>query len=465
MELPGKKISELEKRFSETNDPRDLRLIIMECLNLGDLNRARMHNAKLGELAPYDPGQSFFAGLIFEKSGDLNKAFWHYKFAFYRMPSQRQAFERAWHLVKTLDQEQLYQKPADVVFYTGNYLLEPKFNPETLKTRGLGGSESAFVYLTAELAKLGLKVLAFCNCDKPGIYDGVEFLPVEDFAFYHQVNQYKKVVGLRNADAFLGDLNPKARHIFWLQDAATTQLYKDFDFKYYRIDEVCVLSQAHKKNWQERHFLGDDKFFLTKNGFDPGVFYPETGRKSQLIYASRPERGFKEAVAVYQHLRHKFPELKLKACTYSSKDNILDDPLIREVSDLFDMEGVEFLGALSKIEFARHLRESLVLLHPNVQNNVETSCIAAIEAQACGVPVVCGRGGAMAETVLDGRTGLVVEWNNNPETLVRELGLATDKILSDQDFYSKLSCGARQWAHENYRWDLIAGEWMKHWLA
>ena len=50
-----------------------------------------------------------------------------------------------------------------------------KFNGSSLEHTSLGGSESAMIYMAKELYKLGNEVTVYCDCDKPGIYDGVDY--------------------------------------------------------------------------------------------------------------------------------------------------------------------------------------------------------------------------------------------------------------------------------------------------
>ena len=48
-----------------------------------------------------------------------------------------------------------------------------RFQGDTLETSSLGGSETAAICMARELAKLGHSVRMFCECEKPGMYDGV----------------------------------------------------------------------------------------------------------------------------------------------------------------------------------------------------------------------------------------------------------------------------------------------------
>jgi N-acetyl-alpha-D-glucosaminyl L-malate synthase BshA len=76
-------------------------------------------------------------------------------------------------------------------------------------------------------------------------------------------------------------------------------------------------------------------------------------------------------------------------------------PALREVvSDAGADGAVRFFGATTDV--ATILREADLLLMTSV---VESFCVAAAEAMACGIPVVAPRVGGLAEVVNDGTTG------------------------------------------------------------
>jgi L-malate glycosyltransferase len=76
-------------------------------------------------------------------------------------------------------------------------------------------------------------------------------------------------------------------------------------------------------------------------------------------------------------------------------------PALREMVSEARAEGaVRFLGATTDV--APILREADLLLMTSV---VESFCVAAAEAMACGIPVVAPRVGGLAEVVGDGTTG------------------------------------------------------------
>ncbi|MBL7494289.1 glycosyltransferase family 4 protein [Frankia sp. AgB1.9] len=76
------------------------------------------------------------------------------------------------------------------------------------------------------------------------------------------------------------------------------------------------------------------------------------------------------------------------------------EPLVRR-------GGVELVGEISAADKGAFLGGALGLVHPSRWN--EPFGLAAVEAMACGTPVVALRRGAAEEIVADGETGFVVE--------------------------------------------------------
>jgi glycosyltransferase involved in cell wall biosynthesis len=69
-----------------------------------------------------------------------------------------------------------------------------------------------------------------------------------------------------------------------------------------------------------------------------------------------------------------------------------------------------------------------------ITSRTESFCLAALEAMACGVPVVASRVGGLPEVVLDGETGLLFDFDQPDQAVQSVLSL-----MSDPERYRQMS--------------------------
>ena len=77
----------------------------------------------------------------------------------------------------------------------------------------------------------------------------------------------------------------------------------------------------------------------------------------------------------------------------------------------------------------------------------ESFGLAALEAMACGTPVVAADVGALSSIVLDGETGRLVG-SHEP----RAFAAALEELLHDPEGLSRMGEAAREWA-SGFTWD------------
>ena len=85
-----------------------------------------------------------------------------------------------------------------------------------------------------------------------------------------------------------------------------------------------------------------------------------------------------------------------------------------------------------------------------VPSYYESFGLVAVEAMACGVPVIASRVGGLKETVQDGQTGYLVPWLC-PEPFAERLEL----LLNNEPLRRSLGREART-AAERYHWSEVA---------
>jgi glycosyltransferase involved in cell wall biosynthesis len=96
---------------------------------------------------------------------------------------------------------------------------------------------------------------------------------------------------------------------------------------------------------------------------------------------------------------------------------------------------------LSRIEMSRCMQTLDLFVLPSHQEGL---CISALEAMACGVPVVSTRCGGPEEFVVPGATGSLVGFD------ARVMADSIGAILKDRDLRLRLSKGARALVEDRY---------------
>jgi glycosyltransferase involved in cell wall biosynthesis len=137
------------------------------------------------------------------------------------------------------------------------------------------------------------------------------------------------------------------------------------------------------------------------------------GRESQILnppvsierFSIREPEDF--LLFVGQIVRHKRVAVAIEAALLAGLPiRVVGDGPDREaLEDRFARRPVRFLGAVDDVELASLYGRCLALVLPNV----EEFGIAAVEAQAAGRPVVAVARGGATETVVSGKTGVLVE--------------------------------------------------------
>jgi glycosyltransferase involved in cell wall biosynthesis len=112
-------------------------------------------------------------------------------------------------------------------------------------------------------------------------------------------------------------------------------------------------------------------------------------------------------------------------------------------------ERIRFHGSYSRASLSELLVGSTVAAFPTV--SIEAFGMPPVEAMAAGVPVVVTDSGGMAETVLDGRTGLVV-----PRDDPVKLRTALVRLLRDEELRTRLAAAGQADVRANKTWRNVA---------
>lgn len=163
-----------------------------------------------------------------------------------------------------------------------------------------------------------------------------------------------------------------------------------------QIDALIALTEFGKQKLVQAGF-SPEQVFVKPNFVDPDPGF-SAERENYFIFMGRlsPEKGVNTLLRAWERLEN----IPLKI--------IGEGPLqagLQNFSAERALKSVEFLGRLPRPEVLSRLRRAACLLLPS--ECYETFGLVAVEAFACGVPVIASRLGAMAEIVQEGRSGLL----------------------------------------------------------
>lgn len=118
-------------------------------------------------------------------------------------------------------------------------------------------------------------------------------------------------------------------------------------------------------------------------------------------------------------------------------------------------EAIRFLGNISDEQLPSIYQSANIFVMPareeSQNSSVEGFGIVFLEASATGLPNVASHSGGIAEAVIDGTTGLLVQPDN-----VTELSEALLTLLKSSQKRAELGQNGRQWVEEKMNWEQTA---------
>lgn len=329
-----------------------------------------------------------------------------------------------------------------------------KFNGNTLEEKSIGGSESAMIYMATELHNLGNEITVYCNCDKPGIYNGIDYRNNSLFAF-DEKSQPDVCIVSRYTEFLSLPIDSKL-NILWVHDIVVDNIELSLSVA----DKIFCLSEYHKKEFQRNHKIEDSAFWITSNGYDPSIvqeIIPFQQKKNNYIYASRYERGLIKLLSdIWPKIVNKNPEAKLHLCGYNNEiadynpGDYFYESYKKSIELIHKSKNIIDHGYLLKKDYYNLLRNCAYMIYPTDCRG-ETSCINAIEAQALGCLVVTTDDFALSETV---KTNTKIKIDENYDNnFLNALEKYRDEIYEEEITKAKNLISNFTWRNVAESWD------------
>jgi glycosyltransferase involved in cell wall biosynthesis len=380
------------------------------------------------------------------------------------------------------------------------------YDGNTLKHRGLGGSESAVILMSKELQKIGFNVTVFNHCidsqAKPGIYDGVTYRPITDvkdddyfdivvssrtyIPFVPQELQHifmpDQYGRMHNPASFRSMVSKAKLKILWKHDTfcmGDEYLEKMLIGNY--IDEVFTLSDFHSvyvstsTHGPKRIYeIWKNRIFQTRNGIVNYNTEVDIASKDKnlFVYNASITKGMIPLVTkIWPKVKEKIPDAQLTVIGgyYRFREGAEPDEQEKMFNELVKTNplGINFTGIISQKEIADILTKASYFIFPNAFP--ETFGISSLEALNYNVPLLTTRFGAVEETGVD-KISYMIDYAIEPNVLApwintdEQIDKFVDMVINAYNvpYLHQQKMHMCNIVKDISTWDTVALQWKQH---
>jgi len=236
-----------------------------------------------------------------------------------------------------------------------------------------------------------------------------------------------------------------------------------------RADRIIVATQAEETQLRFLYRNGKNNIAIIPPGVDVGHFYPIAPDEAKQFIGLKPEDRMALFVGRIEPLKGVDTLIRAMSCIRSvdaarpvhlaiiggepdasPREMSAEMARLQKLCDDLCMGGmVVFLGKRGQDTLPYYYSAAEVLVMPSLY---ESFGMVALEAMACGTPVIASQVGGLAYLVRDGETGFTIP-DNDPDALCEKLTL----LLGNPDLRSTM--GLRAVTHaQGYAWERIAAQ-------
>ena len=224
--------------------------------------------------------------------------------------------------------------------------------------------------------------------------------------------------------------------------------------------DILVLTRAEKMDLENLYGISPEKVSVIPAGVDTDIFYPVPKLKARVglglpdketvMYAGRvePIKGLDILLDSFKIL-NETRDVHLVVVGGSLSGDRELDALRQRSKQLGILEKITFTGSVNQSELGRYYSAADVFVLPS---HYESFGLVALEAMACGTPVVASRVGGIPSFVDDGETGYLITWRSAEPFADR-----IEMLLENSDLRNFMSESARVKAN-SMNWSTVAAE-------
>ena len=219
------------------------------------------------------------------------------------------------------------------------------------------------------------------------------------------------------------------------------------DYTARRLDRIITCSENSAALIQDELNLPPGRLQVIHYGADTDVFRPlddvETEPNSILFVGDSEDRnkGARYLMEALHSLRHQV-NFRVTFVDHRPPDHL---KLVQRLKGKYRLYNhIDFHPRATTEELVRLYNRSQVVVSPSLH---EGFGLPAVEAMACGVPVIATTAGALSEIIEDGVTGILV-----PPADAVALNAALRRLLADPDLCRRMGQAGRERVLKNFTW-------------
>tara|TARA_B100000963_G_scaffold361876_1_gene400497 strand:- start:1328 stop:2575 length:1248 start_codon:yes stop_codon:yes gene_type:complete len=215
-----------------------------------------------------------------------------------------------------------------------------------------------------------------------------------------------------------------------------------------RLNKIVVPSNSSINDINNEFGVDKNKMIRVMNGIDLKIFFPDSNiekipfRLVTVASADVPLKGLDYLLEALFYLAKVYPDISLSVIGEQKKGGHTE----RLIKKLNLGSRVKFFSNLTQKDVRKTYCESVLAIIPSLY---EGFGFAAVEAMACGVPLISTSGGALPEVIKD--AGIIIPPKNS-----KEIYNSVDFLLSSPDHANYLSKKAFERVKTKFSWEVIA---------
>lgn len=215
-----------------------------------------------------------------------------------------------------------------------------------------------------------------------------------------------------------------------------------------RLKKIIVPSKSSIEDIKDEFKVSKKKMVRIMNGIDLKIFYPDPKilkiPKKIVTVASAdvPLKGLDYLLKALKEVKKIYPEVSLSIIGERKKGGHTE----RLIKKMNLEKHINFFSNLSQTELRKIYCEAELAVIPSLY---EGFGFAAVEAMACGIPLISTSGGALPEVIKD--TGIIIEPKSSKDIYNSIL-----KFFSSPDLAKQYSDKALKRVNSKFSWEVIA---------